>query len=104
VLCVRQQPANLKHTAQMINMALRTGTTQIASGEVPASFRDLIQMTPEEAESALQVKPSAPLQIMQMLGRIKYAACYPLAVVAFPYVRMRGYKGTYLYCLARLGD
>ena len=61
-------------------------------------------MTPEEAESAFQAKPSAWLRIMQMLGRIKYLylAWYPLAVVAFPYVRMRGYKGTYLYCLARL--
>jgi SAM-dependent methyltransferase len=102
LLSVRQQPASLKHTAQMINLALRTGMTQIASGEAPASFRDLIQMTPEEAESAVQAKPSARVRIMQMLGRIKYVACYPLAVVAFPYVRMRGYKGTYLYCLARL--
>jgi len=99
VLSLHQQPASLKHTAQMINMALRTGMTQIAPGEPPASFRDLMQMTPEDAESALQAKPDARLRIMQMLGRIKYAACYPLAVAAFPYVRVRGYKRTYLYCL-----
>jgi hypothetical protein len=41
---------------------------------------------------------------MEMLGRIKHAACFPLAVAAFPYVRMRGYKGTYMYCLARKRD
>ena len=38
VLSVRQQPAGLKHTAQMINMALRTGMTQIALGERAREF------------------------------------------------------------------
>jgi len=38
------------------------------------------------------------------LGQIKYAACFSLAVAAYPYVRMRGFKGTYLYCLARKLD
>jgi hypothetical protein len=29
---------------------------------------------------------------------------FPLAATAFPYVQMRGYKGTYLYCLAQVRD
>jgi SAM-dependent methyltransferase len=104
VLSIREQPAGVTHTAQMIHMALRTGMTQPASGETSASFRDVMQMAPEQAEAVLRAKPTMRQRTLQMLARIKYAACFPLAVAAYPYVRMRGYKGTYLYCLARKRD
>lgn len=104
ILSLREQLAGVTHTAQMIHIALRTGISKPAAGEATASFRDVMQMTPERAEAVLQAKPTARQQIMQTLGRIKYAACFPLAVAAFPYVRMRGYKGTYMYCLARKRD
>jgi 2-polyprenyl-3-methyl-5-hydroxy-6-metoxy-1,4-benzoquinol methylase len=104
ILSVREQPAGVRHTAQMLNMALRTGMAQNAAVGVQASFRDVMQMAPEQAEAALRAKPTARQRLMQILGRIKYAACFPLAMAAFPYVRLRGYKGTYLYCLARRRD
>jgi 2-polyprenyl-3-methyl-5-hydroxy-6-metoxy-1,4-benzoquinol methylase len=104
VLSIREQPAGVTHTAQMIHMALRTGMTQPASGETSASFRDVMQMAPEQAEVVLRAKPTMRQRTLQMLARIKYAACFPLALAAYPYVRMRGYKGTYLYCLARKRD
>ena len=102
VVSVREQPAGLRHTAQMIDMALRTGMMQNAAGRAPASFRDVMQMAPEEAEAALMAKPTGQQRLLQALGQLKHAACFPLAVAALPYVRARGYKGTYLYCLARL--
>lgn len=37
-----------------------------------------------------------------MLGRIKYAACFPAAVAVYPCVWMCCYKGVYLARLARL--
>ena len=101
VLSIREQPAGLRHAAQMINMALRTGISQPVAGEASMSFRDVMQMAPEQADAALQAKPSPRQRAMEILGRIKSAACFPLAVAAYPYVRMRGLKGTYLYCLAR---
>jgi SAM-dependent methyltransferase len=104
ILSMREQPAGVAHTALMINMALRTGITQNAAAGASASFRDVMQMAPEQAEAALQAKPARRQRLMQALGRIKHAACFPLAAAAFPYVRMRGYKGTYLYCLARRRD
>jgi 2-polyprenyl-3-methyl-5-hydroxy-6-metoxy-1,4-benzoquinol methylase len=103
-LSLREQPAGVTHTAQMIHMALRTGMSQPEKGKTRASFRDVMQMTPEQAELVLRAKPTPRQRVMQILARIKYGACFPLAVVAFPYVRMRGYKGTYLYCLARKQD
>jgi 2-polyprenyl-3-methyl-5-hydroxy-6-metoxy-1,4-benzoquinol methylase len=104
VLSVQEQPAGMRHTAQMINMALRTGMTQNAAEGAPATFREVMQMAPEQAEAALQAKPTARQRFMRLLGRVKYAACFPLALAAFPYVRLRGYKGTYLYCLALRRD
>ncbi len=104
VMTIREQPAGVVHTAQMINMALRTGMTQTRPGQTSRSFRDVIQMEREQAEIALQAKPEMRQRVMESLGRIKFAVCFPLAVAAIPYVRMRGYKGTYLYCLARNRD
>jgi SAM-dependent methyltransferase len=104
VLCIRQQPAGIAHTAQMINMALRTGMSQAAAGEGSASFRDVMQMTPDQAEAILRAKPTTRQRAMGVLGRIKSAVCFPLAVAAYPYVRIRGYKGTYMYCVARRRD
>src|SRR5467141_1826103 len=104
VLTIREQPAGLAHTAQMMHMALRTGISQAAAGEASTSFRDVMQMTPDQAEAVLRAKPTTRQRAMSVLGRIKSAACFPLAVAAYPYVRMRGHKGTYMYCLARLGD
>ena len=102
ILSLRQQPAGVGHTAQMINMALRTGLSRSAGGGAPASFRDVMQMAPEQATAALRATPTARQRVAQVLGRIKLAACFPVAVAAYPYVRLRRYKGTYLYCLARL--
>ena len=104
VLTIREQPAGVAHTAQMINMALRTGMTRAKAGEPPTSFRDVMQMAPEQAEAVLQAKPKIRQRAMEALGRIKHVACFPLAAAACPYVRMRGYKGTYMYCLAQKRD
>jgi SAM-dependent methyltransferase len=104
VLSIREQPAGLTHTAQMINVALSTGLSRAAAGGASASFRDVMQMAPDQAEAVLRAKPTARQRAMELAGRIKYAACFLLAVAAYPYVRMRGLKGTYLYCLARKQD
>jgi SAM-dependent methyltransferase len=101
VLSICEEPAGLAHTAQMINMMLRTGVSQPAAGETSASFRDVIQLSTEQAETVLRTKPTARQRLLGILGRIKHAACFPLAVAAYPFIRMRGLKGTYLYCLAR---
>jgi len=99
---VKEQPAGIGHTAQMINMSLRTGLSrQIAGGE-PATFRDVMQMGPQEAAESLSKVPTSRERALQFLGRIKQTTCYPIALAAYPYVRLRGYKGTYLYFLARL--
>ena len=102
ILSVKEQPAGIVHAAQMINMSLRTGLSGRAMGMVAASFRDVMQMAPKEAAAALHAAATPRQRAVQFLGRMKYMACLPIAVAAYPYLRMRGYKGTYLYFLARL--
>jgi SAM-dependent methyltransferase len=102
VLSVKEQPAGIVHTAQMINMSLRTGLSGKATGNAETSFRDVMQMAPGEAATALHAAPTARQRAVQFLGHLKYMACLPVAVAAYPYIRLRGYKGTYLYVLARL--
>jgi SAM-dependent methyltransferase len=95
VLRVREQPAGIRHTAEMLNMATRTGFTH-AGGVSPPSFRDITQMERQEAATALAIKPT-----LRTAGRLKHMVCFLLACAAYPYVRLRRFKGTYLYCLAR---
>jgi hypothetical protein len=101
VLTIREEPVSIAHAAQMINMRLRTGMTKPIAGSEQASFRDVMQMTPEEATALIEAKRSLRQRMAGALARAKHAACYPLGAAALPYVRLRGYKGTYLYCLAR---
>ena len=104
IISVREQPAGLTHTAQMINMSFRTGLSRSVSGHAAPSFQELIQMETDQVSAAVQPKVSTRERTMQILGRIKYAACFPAAVALYPYIRARGLKGTYLYCLARRKD
>jgi SAM-dependent methyltransferase len=102
ILSLKEQPPGILHTTQMINMSLRTGLSGKAAGNVETSFRDVIQMAPGEAAAALHAAPTARQRAVHLLGHLKYLACLPIAVAAYPYIRLRGYKGTYLYALARL--
>src|SRR5712692_8758337 len=85
VLSIREQPAGLAHTVQMINTALRTGMSQAAVGDASTSFRDVMQMTPDQAEMVLRAKPTARQCLLQALAQLKHAACFPLAAAALPY-------------------
>jgi SAM-dependent methyltransferase len=102
ILSVREQAVGITHAAQMINMKLRTGLMKSREKEVSTSFRDVMQMPKEQAAAVLETRITGRRRVMQWLGKIKHLACVPLAVGALPYLRMRGYKGAYLYCLARL--
>jgi SAM-dependent methyltransferase len=102
IASMREEPAGVAYTAQMLNMKLRTGLSRRVGEGAPESFRDVMQMNPEEAQKALQAKPTAKQRLVRLLGRAKAAACLPVAAVAYPYVRISRRKGAYLYCLARL--
>ncbi len=100
VLSLREQPAGLAYTAQMLNIALRSGISAAVVPDLPPSFRDAIQDDCPAPESA-PAPPSLRFRIVHALARVKFAACFSLALLAMPYVRWKRYRGAYLYSLAR---
>lgn len=104
VLSFREPPASLSYTAQMINILLRSGLTRAIVPDLPPIFRETIQETGGWTLRQALRTPSARRRILEFLGRVKFAACYPLAFLALPFVRLRGYKDGFLYCLARRKD
>ena len=102
IVSVSQQPVDLPYAVSMINLALRSGLTKKVTGREDVFFRDLMQMDAAKAAAVIQEVPTARQRLMSTLGRVKRGLCYPLAGVALPYLRLRGYKAAYLYCLAKL--
>jgi len=102
ILSVQQQPIDFPYAVSMINLALRSGLTKKVTGREDIFFRDLMQMDALSAAAVIHQAPTARQRLMASLGRVKRGLCYPLAGAALPYLRMRGYKAAYLYCLARL--
>ncbi len=99
---VRQQPVDFPYAVSMINMALRSGLTRKVTGREDVFFRDVMQMDKAKAVAVIREAPSARQRVMSTLGKVKRGLCYPLASAALPYLRLRGYKAAYLYCLAKL--
>jgi len=61
----------------------------------------VIQMTPNQAEAVLRAKPTTLQRALEILGRIKYAACLPLAWRRFRTFECAGTRG--LTCIAWRG-
>ena len=104
VLSIKKEQPTLAHTAQQINNKLCSGISRSLAPELPHWFRDEIQEDPEEKAKRNGARPSLRTRAVQMLGRAKHAACFPVALAALPYVKYRRLAGPYLYCLARKLD
>ena len=101
IISVRQQPVDFSYAVSMINVALRSGLTKKVTGSEDVFFLDVMQMDAAKAAAVIQAAPSARQRLMATLGKVKRGLCYPLAAAALPYLRFRGYKAAYLYCLAQ---
>jgi SAM-dependent methyltransferase len=104
VLSMEEEKPSLAYTAQQINNKLRSGISRSLAPALPNWSRDEIQENPEEESQRNGVRLSLRTRAVQLLGRTKHAACFPLAVAALPYVKRRALVGPYLYCLARKLD
>ena len=104
ILTLYEQPAGISYTAQMINVSLRTGISRAVVPDLPPVFRDTIQEKGDWDMQASLRDPSARRRIFEALSSVKFAACFPLAVLWMPVVRLRGYRDAFLYCLARKKD
>ena len=107
MLTVREEPLGLRRAAQMVNTALRTGLTQPLGGAGEASFREVMRRAdpavavPQLREQVASAGPTMRQRVVRGLARAKRYAVFPMAALAWPYLRASGRKGAYLYCLAR---
>jgi len=103
VLSIKKEKPTIAYAARQINNVLRSGISRRLAPELPRWFRDEMQEAPEQLAEQ-HGKASLRTRAVQMLGRAKHAACFPIALAAIPYVRWRRFVGPYLYCLARRLD
>jgi SAM-dependent methyltransferase len=105
ILSIREEPLGMRRAAQVLSSGLSTGMVAVVAGTPPPTPADLADMTPETRRAALQsVSQSLRHRIASRLVEAKNALLLPVALAALPFLRLRGYKGAYLYCLARQRD
>ena len=105
VLSMKEEPLNIRRAAQVLSMGLRTGLVAKIAGEKPPSPSDLAVMPPTEMEKAVGRMNHEPgHRLAARLAAWKNLALIPAATVLLPFLRMRGFTGLYLYCLARRRD
>jgi 2-polyprenyl-3-methyl-5-hydroxy-6-metoxy-1,4-benzoquinol methylase len=93
----------VRRAAGVLNSAVRTGMVSKLASEAPLSHSDLSEMKPEEMKQAVQrTSQSHRQQWASMLVAAKLAMFLPVAILGLPYFWLRGYKGLYLSCIARL--
>lgn len=104
ILTVCEEPLHPRRAAEMLSGKLRTGFLRKLAGIRPADFRDLAQETIPLGEGSTPADLNGRNDLASWLVRAKISALVPVAAAMLPYFRMRGYKGLYLYCLARRLD
>jgi hypothetical protein len=105
ILSIREEPLGVRRAAQVLSAGLRTGMVAVVAGGQPPTPTDLAEMNPEAMRAALHsVADSVRCRIASRLVQVKNALLLPIALAMLPYLRFRGYKGAYLYCLARRRD
>jgi len=102
ILTMRQEPLGIRRAAGVLSAGLRTGLVSSVAGERPPTLTDLAEMNPDEMQRAVKRLSGHPGHALAArLVRLKNFAMMPLAALLLPYLRLRGYTGLYLYCLAR---
>jgi 2-polyprenyl-3-methyl-5-hydroxy-6-metoxy-1,4-benzoquinol methylase len=102
VLTMLQEPLGVHRAAQVLSSGLRTGLVSRMAGEQPPVLADLAEMKPEEMERTMRrLGDSFGHRMAARLVGWKNLALMPAAGLLLPFLRLRGYTGLYLYCLAR---
>ncbi|HEY6129083.1 MAG TPA: class I SAM-dependent methyltransferase [Candidatus Acidoferrum sp.] len=104
VLSIKKETPALAYVAQQINGKFRSGISRLLAPGLPSPFRDEIQQDTGQQTQRHPAPLSLRTHMVQLLGRAKYASCFPIALAAIPFVKWRGLVGPYLYCLARKLD
>ena len=105
VLSLKEELLTVHRAAQVLSMGVRTGLVPRIAGERPPTPSDLAAMPPAEIARAMErVAHATGHRLANRLVAWKNFAMIPTAILLLPFLRLRGYTGLYLYCLARKRD
>jgi SAM-dependent methyltransferase len=103
IISMLEEPLNAIRAAQVLSTGLRTGLVSRVAGERPPMLADLAEMKPGKMKQTMaRMEGSAGHRLARRLARWKIFLLLPLAGLLLPFLRLRGYAGLYLYCLARM--
>jgi hypothetical protein len=102
IVGIHEEGVGVRRATGVLNSAVRTGMVSKLAGGAPPTPSDLAEMKPEEMTQAVQcASHSRRQQWASILVGAKWAMFLPVAILALPYFRLRGYKGLYLSCIAK---
>jgi SAM-dependent methyltransferase len=103
VLSLREEPLSVLRAAQVLSTGLRMGFVSRVAGERPPTLTDLAELNLDEMKQKLtRLEECAAHRLAARLARWKNYVLAPAAAMLLPFLRLRGYTGLYLYCLAQL--
>jgi SAM-dependent methyltransferase len=103
ILSLREEPLTVLRVAHVLSTGLRTGLVSRVAGERPPVLAELAEKNPEEMQWTMaRVERSAGHRLAARLASWKNFLLVPVAGSLLPFLRLRGYAGLYLYCLARM--
>jgi 2-polyprenyl-3-methyl-5-hydroxy-6-metoxy-1,4-benzoquinol methylase len=102
ILSIQPQRLTVSRTAQMLSAFFKTGMVSRLAGEKPLVLADLSDMPIDEIHQKIDRQASDRRQrLASHLATWKARLMIPLAFLLLPFLRLRGYKGLYLYCMVR---
>ena len=101
ILSLREEPITLRRTASMLSAAIPTGLGRMVMGGASPNSTEMAE-NPQQALATLKKQSqSGRNHLGSLLIRCKNGAFFLPGVVCWPFLRWKGYRGVYMYCLAR---
>ena len=102
IVSCREEPLSLRWAATMMSAAMPTGLARVVLGGKQPNSTDVAE-NPHRARATWEKQARfGRSRITSVLVRCKNNAFYLPALVCLPFLRARGYRGIYLYCLAKM--
>ena len=101
IVSLREEPISLRRTASMLSSAMPTGLGRMVMGGASPNSTEMAE-NPQQSLATMQKQERYGRSLLGgLLIRCKNMAFFLPAIFCWPILRWRGYRGVYMYCLAR---
>jgi len=102
IVSLREEPISLRRTASMLSAAMPTGIGRMVMGGAPPNSTEVAENPVRALDTLQKQSQSGRSRLGSFLIRCKNDAFFLPALACWPLLRWKGYRGVYMYCLARL--